>query len=92
MRQKVIGEEHPETVWTMAKLAETYRHKGRIDEAVALQEKVLEIRRRQLGDTHPETLTAMRSLAENYSRQTRWGDAARLQGEVVEARQKLDIN
>ena len=37
LRKKLLGEEHPETLSSMANLAETYRNQGRWNEAEELQ-------------------------------------------------------
>jgi hypothetical protein len=40
-----------------------YKNQGKANEAVGLQEKVLEAERRVLGEEHPSTLTTMNNLA-----------------------------
>ena len=59
----LLGEQHPDTLTAMANLAATYRNQGRWDEAVVLQERVLEARKVVRGEQHPHTLTAMANLA-----------------------------
>jgi len=55
----ILGVEHPDTLRSMNNLAATYRDQGRRAEAAALQEEVLEKRRRILGVEHPDTLRSM---------------------------------
>jgi len=63
----------------MGNLASTYRNQGRWDEAVALEERVLEASKEVLGDRHPDTLSAMANLASTYTNRGRWDDASALE-------------
>ena len=67
MMLKVLDEEHPDTITTMANLAATYRNQGRSKEAEELEVEVLEARRRVLGEEHPDTVNAMGNLGVTYS-------------------------
>jgi len=55
------------TLLVMNNLANTYRDQGGTGEAAALQEEVLQKRRRILGEEHPDTLASMNNLANTYS-------------------------
>ncbi|KAK2669726.1 P-loop containing nucleoside triphosphate hydrolase [Fusarium oxysporum f. sp. vasinfectum] len=68
-RSKVLGEEHPHTLTSMANLASTYWKQGRWKEAEELQVVVLELRKRTLGEEHPDTLASMVNLASTYRNQ-----------------------
>ncbi|KAF2842563.1 hypothetical protein M501DRAFT_1022519 [Patellaria atrata CBS 101060] len=48
MRKRVLGEEHPDTLTSMANLASTYRNQGRWKEAEKLDVEVMETRKRVL--------------------------------------------
>ena len=48
--------EHPDTLNSMNNLAAAYRALARHQEALALQERVLEAHTRVLGTEHPDTL------------------------------------
>ena len=50
--QQVLGEEHPESLTSMANLASTYWKQGRWKEAEELDELVMETRKRMLGKEH----------------------------------------
>ena len=76
---KFNGDQHRDTLTTMANLASTYWNQGRWDEAVALEERVLEARKEVLGDQHPDTLSAMANLASTYTNRGRWDDASALE-------------
>jgi tetratricopeptide (TPR) repeat protein len=62
-RQRVLGDEHPDTMISKANLASTYSDQGRWDEAEKLKLEVLETSKRLLGDEHPSTLTRKANLA-----------------------------
>ena len=73
----------------MNNLALTYSDQGRTGEAAALQEEVLQKRRRILGEEHPDTLRSMNNLALTYSDQGRTGEAAALQEEVLQKQRRI---
>jgi tetratricopeptide (TPR) repeat protein len=73
----------------MANLAATYRRQGRWDEAVVLEEKVLEVRTEVFGERHPDTLMAMANLASTYRHQGRWDEAVVLQEKVLEVSKEV---
>ncbi|KAK3305293.1 uncharacterized protein B0T15DRAFT_574665 [Chaetomium strumarium] len=62
-RQKRLGKRHPDTIWSMASLAVTYRAQGRYEQAEKIKVEVLALRRDVLGEKHPDTLRAMYDLA-----------------------------
>jgi alkylhydroperoxidase family enzyme len=66
-RKRTLGEEHPETLRSMHKLAIRYSEVGRRQEAMELTEKVVTARKRTLGEEHPKTLRSMHNLAICYS-------------------------
>ncbi|MGW2355812.1 tetratricopeptide repeat protein, partial [Streptomyces phaeofaciens] len=71
--EDVHGPDHPETFTARNNLAISYRDAGRLQEALALGERVLADYERVLGPDHPATLTARNNLAISYR------DAGRLQ-------------
>ncbi|KAF1828268.1 kinesin light chain [Decorospora gaudefroyi] len=56
--KRVLGEEHPDTLTSIANLASTYSNQGRWKEA-----EELEVQVRVLGEEHPDTLTSINNLA-----------------------------
>ena len=62
-RKRVLGEEHPSTLTSMAHLASTYRDQGQGKEAEELGVRILEMRKQMLGEEHPSTLSSMSNLA-----------------------------
>ncbi|KAH6866069.1 P-loop containing nucleoside triphosphate hydrolase protein, partial [Thelonectria olida] len=89
LRKRVLGEEHPSTLTSMANLASTYRNQGRWKEAEALQVRVMETRKRVLGEEHPSTLTSMANLASTYWNQGRWKEAEALEVRVMETSSRV---
>ncbi|KAF1357717.1 kinesin light chain 3 [Lizonia empirigonia] len=88
-RKRVLGDEHPDTLSSMANLAATYRNQGRWAEAEELDVQVMEARKRVLGDEHPHTLSSMANLAATYRNQGRWAEAEELDVQVMEARKRV---
>jgi len=86
---RILGAEHPDTLTSMNNLASTYWAQGRMAEAAALQEEVLEKHRRILGAEHPDMLTSMGNLALTYWAQGRMAEAAALQEEVLEKQRRI---
>jgi hypothetical protein len=65
------------------------RLQGRWDDALELQEKVLEASTMALGKEHPDTLKAMAHLAVTYWDQEQWDGALKLEEKVLEARRRV---
>ncbi|EWY97447.1 hypothetical protein FOYG_02287 [Fusarium oxysporum NRRL 32931] len=87
-RTKMLGEDHPDTLSSMANLASTYWNQGRWKEAEELDVGVLETMKTALGEEHPDTLRSMGNLASTYWNQGRWKEAEVLDVEVIETRKK----
>ena len=51
----MLGEKHPDTIESMASLADTYYQQGRSREAEEIDVEVLDLRREVLGEKHPDT-------------------------------------
>jgi tetratricopeptide (TPR) repeat protein len=83
-RKKVLGQEHEDTLWSVAMVKLAYKLGGRWEEAEKLQMQVMETRKTKLGADHPHTLTSMANLASTYRKQGRWDEAEKLQVQVME--------
>jgi aromatic ring-cleaving dioxygenase len=83
-RGKVLGQEHEDTIWSMALVAYAYSSLGRWDDAQKLEVQVVEKRKAKLGDDHPYTLMSMGNLALTYSEQGRQEEAEKLGAQVLE--------
>ncbi|KAF9774760.1 hypothetical protein IL306_007207 [Fusarium sp. DS 682] len=89
LRRKMLGEKHPDTIWSMAYLAATYHAQGRSSEAEKLHDEALRLRREVLGEKHPDTIWSMASLAATYHNQGRYGEAERLHQAAWNLRRRL---
>jgi tetratricopeptide (TPR) repeat protein len=88
-RKRVLGEEHPDTLTSMANLASTYSNQGRWKEAEELEVQVIETRKRVLGQEHPDTLISMANLASTFLDQGRLKEAEKLEVQVMETMQRV---
>jgi len=86
---KVLGQEHSNTLTSMANLASIYRIQGRWKEAEELGLQVMETRTRVLGQEHLDTLTSMVNLAWIYRDQGRRKEAEGLDVQVMETRKRV---
>ncbi|KAF5694437.1 hypothetical protein FDENT_1166 [Fusarium denticulatum] len=89
LRQKVLGEKHPDTIKSMADLAATYHAQGRHDEDEKMAVKVLDFRRDVLGEKHPDTIASIASLAVTYHMQGRYNEAERLKHEALNLQREV---
>ncbi|KJZ69219.1 hypothetical protein HIM_11398 [Hirsutella minnesotensis 3608] len=89
IRKRVLGEEHPDTLSSMAWLASTYSSQGRWKEAEEVQLRAMETSKRLLGEEHPNTLSSMARLASTYSSQGRWKEAEELQLRAMETSKRV---
>ncbi|WAO90144.1 Hypothetical protein NCS54_00755600 [Fusarium falciforme] len=89
IRTKVLGEEHPDTLTSMANLASTFSNQGRWKEAEELEVGVMETTKRVLGEEHPDTLSSMANLASTFGNQGRWKEAEELQVGVMEITKRV---
>ena len=87
--KRVLGEEHPDTLTSIANLASTYRNQGRWKEAEELFVQVIEISKRVLGEKHSFTLTNIAALALTYCYQRRWKEAEELFKQVMKINKRI---
>ena len=85
----MLGEEHLDTLTSIANLALIYNNQGRWREAEELQAKELNICSRVLGEEHPDTLTSITNLASTYRDQGRWKEAEELDMQVIKTRKRV---
>ncbi|KAJ7931938.1 hypothetical protein B0H13DRAFT_2521900 [Mycena leptocephala] len=88
-QKQVLGDDHPDTLWTMSNLALTYRHLGKFHKAEELDVVVLEKRKQVLGDDHSHTLRAMGNLASTYKHLGKLQQAQELEVVVLEKRKQV---
>jgi hypothetical protein len=87
--ERVLGEEHPDTLTSMNNLAVAYMIMGKLKlklkEAEGLQVMVMETRKRVLGEEHPATLTSMSNLASTHQNQGKLKEALGGNGDQKES-------
>jgi tetratricopeptide (TPR) repeat protein len=88
-RRKLFGDDHPDTIHAMHRLAITYDGLGQFKQAEDLKVVVLEQKKRKFGNDHLETLHAMHSLAVTYDKLSQFQRAEELHITVYEKRRKL---
>jgi hypothetical protein len=71
----VLGDDNPETLWSLANLGEYLERTQRLEEALQAREEVVTRRRTLLGPAHPDTVLAME----------RWVRSSRLCGRDMDA-------
>ena len=86
---RVLGQDHPDALTSMANLASTYRNQGRWKEAEELDVQVMETRERVLGAEHPSTLTSMNNLAFTLKSQSRSGKAISLMKKCFQLQKQI---
>ena len=69
IRERVLGEEHPDTAASYNNLAYVYARQGEYGKAEALYGKALAISERVLGEEHPSTAISYNNLAGVYASQ-----------------------
>ena len=84
-----LGPDHPSTLASRNNLAGAYRDAGRLDEAIALYEQILEDSIRVLGLDHPRTLTSRFDLAGAYRASGRLEEAIALYEQVFSGRSRV---
>ena len=84
VREKLLGQEHEETLRSISMVGLAYNLGGRWDKAEELEVRVMETTKRVLGEEHPSTLTSMANLASTYRNQGRWKEAEELEVRVME--------
>jgi len=58
----VLGEEHPDTLISMANLAYTLKDQSHDDEAIKMVTSCLELSMKVLGPSHPDTQSTLETL------------------------------
>ena len=86
---KILGPDHPDTLFSRNNLASAYQSAGRLGEAITLYEQTLTNTTRVLGDDHPDTLFSRNNLAGAYQSAGRLGEAIPLFEEVLADRVRV---
>ncbi|KAL6409280.1 hypothetical protein AUP68_05652 [Ilyonectria robusta] len=82
-RRQLLGEEHPDTLASMGRLALIFEERGRWKEAEELHLRKLEISKRVLGEQNLETLNTMVNLGFILGKQGKFREAEELQSQAL---------
>ena len=66
MSRRLHGAEHPQTLYVMTMLAGLRGRQGRLDEALDIIDRTLEIRKRVSGPRHASTFIVMEGKAQIF--------------------------
>jgi tetratricopeptide (TPR) repeat protein len=89
LRRRTLGENHPDTLSSLSRLAAAYVAQGKYPEAEPLVARALEGRRRALGNAHSDTLESMHVLADLYRLQGKPAEAERILHQLLPLRRRL---
>jgi hypothetical protein len=89
VRRQILGEEHPDTLYTRHELAWVTASQQRWAEAEAAYRKVLTARQRVLGEEDPHTLTTHHELAWVIANQDREKEAEPILLKVADVRRRV---
>ncbi len=89
VREKLLGPEHPDTLFSRSNLAADYFAVGRYEAAITLDEAISVAREKLLGPEHPDTLFSRSNLAADYRSVGRYEGAITLDEAISVAREKL---
>ncbi|KAL7764623.1 hypothetical protein ACKLNR_005768 [Fusarium oxysporum f. sp. zingiberi] len=88
IREKLLGEEHIETIVTASDLAVSLSKLGRFEESERLQRGVIETLKRLYGDEHEKTLDAIANLSVTLSKQEKTEEALALDRHIFEVKKR----
>jgi serine/threonine protein kinase/tetratricopeptide (TPR) repeat protein len=83
LRRRILGVEHPATLWTLRYLAVIYLDEGRLKDAEKLNGEAIQAQRRVLGAEDPATLASKSDQANIYSREGKYAEAEALYRELL---------
>ncbi|HEU4342753.1 MAG TPA: serine/threonine-protein kinase [Candidatus Binatia bacterium] len=89
IRQKVLGEEAPDSLDSMRNLASLLRVQGKLEEADLILGQAVATSRRVLGQKHTETIAGLGEMARLREAQGRLEEAADLSRQTVDLAQQV---
>ena len=88
IEQRVLGPDHPKTLFARDSLATILTRTGRYVEAEKLERGTLDIEQRVLGPDHPNTQTTITNLAYVLGPEGHYSDSQKLFRQVIESATK----
>jgi serine/threonine protein kinase len=92
IRQKILGEEAPDSIESMRRLGSFLRTQRRLDEADLILGQALETGLRVLEEHNDETIALLVEMARLREAQGRSSEAAKLSGQAVAFAEKIKLN
>jgi tetratricopeptide (TPR) repeat protein len=89
LQEKVLGKDHPDTLYTMNSLARLLYKQGKYIEAEAIDRQTLQLREKVLGKDHPDTLWSMYNLADSLYKQGKDIEAEAMYRETLQLQEKV---
>jgi eukaryotic-like serine/threonine-protein kinase len=89
IRRRTLGEEHPETIRSVANMGVLLHGVGRWAEAEPYYREALERYRRVAGEEHPSTLTALGNMGYVLYAQSKWTEAEKHFSEAMEVSRRV---
>jgi len=87
--RKLLGEEHPQTLWNLHNVAVVSQSLGNFNHALKLFQECYERRGRVLGPEHPDTLHSMNGVGEAYTNLGRFTEGLKMFEESFEVRKRV---
>jgi serine/threonine protein kinase len=89
LRRRALGDQHNDTLRSMADLAQMYGLEQKFAQAEALYANVLNGQRRLLGEEHPETLTTQHDLGALYRDERKFPESEAIYQKTLNARKRV---
>ncbi|PMD13580.1 TPR-like protein [Hyaloscypha hepaticicola] len=89
VRKRILGQEHSDTLDSIAIVGLVYKFRGKYDAAEPLYKETLQLTEKVLGKEHPDTLTSMNNLALLLYSQGKYDAAEPLYRETLQLREKV---
>ena len=89
LRRKVLGPNHPDTLWAMRELGHALRLEGRLTESDKLLRQTLDTYRHVLGPEHPETLLCMGELATTLREEGQLPESEKLRADTLQIQRRV---
>ncbi|NET59404.1 MAG: tetratricopeptide repeat protein, partial [Symploca sp. SIO2E6] len=89
IRQRILGQEHPDVATSLNNLAFLYYSQGRYEKAESLYQQALEILKRILGPEHPYVASSLNNLAALYNSQGKYEEAQPLYHQALEMLKRI---
>ena len=89
IRREVLGDDHPDTLTSIAGMGLLLRAQGKTAEAEPYYREALDGRRRVLGDAHPQTLSSLHNMGALLQAQGKLKEAEPFYREALEQRRRI---